>query len=81
MKLNKIMENITNYLEKGILKNSKEKKLKKIINDLRDKKSDTKEALKKLEKSNLHKKDKLEKRLDAIKKLLRSSKALLKNKK
>ena len=52
-----------------------------IIDDLKDKKSDTKEALKKLEKSNLHKKDKLEKRLDAVKKLLRSSKALLKNKK
>lgn len=79
MKINKIVEKITKYFQQDRLKSSQQEKLLKIIEELKDKKSNIKKEISELNKCESEKKKQLEKKLFALTRLIESSKELLKD--
>ena len=77
MKLSKIVDKVKKYLEKDNLKVSQEKKLLNIIEDLENKKSKIKDELKNIDKDNIKKRVELEKKYNAVSKVLKKSRSIL----
>ncbi|MCT7497945.1 hypothetical protein [Aliarcobacter cryaerophilus] len=77
MKLSKIVDKVKKYLEKDNLKVSQEKKLLNIIEELEDKKSKIKDELKNIDKDNIKKRVELEKKYNAVSKVLKKSRSIL----
>ncbi len=71
MKLSKIVDKVKKYLEKDNLKVSQEKKLLNIIEELENKKSKIKDELKNIDKDNIKKRVELEKKYNAVSKVLK----------
>ncbi|MGJ0289515.1 hypothetical protein NG749_04165 [Aliarcobacter cryaerophilus] len=77
MKLSKIVDKVKKYLEKDNLKVSQEKKLLNIIEELENKKSKIKDELKNIDKNNIKKRVELEKKYNAVSKVLKKSRSIL----
>lgn len=77
MKLSKIVDKVKKYLEKDNLKVSQEKKLLNIIEELENKKSEIKDELKNIDKDNIKKRVELEKKYNAVSKVLKKSRSIL----
>ncbi|WP_164469616.1 hypothetical protein [Aliarcobacter cryaerophilus] len=77
MKLSKIVDKVKKYLEKDNLKVSQEEKLLNIIEDLEKKKSKIKDELKNIDKDNIKKRVELEKKYNAVSKVLKKSRSIL----
>jgi thioredoxin reductase len=77
MKLSKIVDKVKKYLEKDNLKVSQEKKLLNIIEELENKKSKIKDELKNIDKDNIKKRVELEKKYNAVSKVLKKSRSIL----
>lgn len=77
MKLSKIVDKVKKYLEKDNLKVSQEKKLLNIIEELENKKSKIKNELKNIDKDNIKKRVELEKKYNAVSKVLKKSRSIL----
>lgn len=77
MKLSKIVDKVKKYLEKDNLKVSQEKKLLNIIEELENKKSKIKDELKTIDKDNIKKRVELEKKYNAVSKVLKKSRSIL----
>ena len=77
MKLSKIVDKVNKYLEKDNLKVSQEKKLLNIIEELENKKSKIKDELKNIDKDNIKKRVELEKKYNAVSKVLKKSRSIL----
>lgn len=77
MKLSKIVDKVKKYLEKDNLKVSQEKKLLNIIEELENKKIKIKEELKTIDKDNIKKRVELEKKYNAVSKVLKKSRSIL----
>ena len=77
MKLSKIVDKVKKYLEKDNLKVSQEEKLLNIIEELEKKKSKIKEELKNIDKDNIKKRVELEKKYNAVSKVLKKSRSIL----
>jgi thioredoxin reductase len=77
MKLSKIVDKVKKYLEKDNLKVSQEKKLLNIIEELEKKKSKIKDELKNIDKDNIKKRVELEKKYNAVSKVLKKSRSIL----
>ncbi|MGJ0339446.1 hypothetical protein [Aliarcobacter cryaerophilus] len=77
MKLSKIVDKVKKYLEKDNLKISQEKKLLNIIEELENKKSKIKDELKNIDKDNIKKRVELEKKYNAVSKVLKKSRSIL----
>mgnify|MGYP000022244257 CR=1 FL=1 len=71
MKLSKIVDKVKKYLEKDNLKVSQEKKLLNIIEELEKKKGKIKDELKNIDKDNIKKRVELEKKYNAVSKVLK----------
>ncbi len=77
MKLSKIVDKVKKYLEKDNLKVSQEKKLLNIIEELENKKNKIKDELKNIDKDNIKKRVELEKKYNAVSKVLKKSRSIL----
>ena len=77
MKLSKIVDKVNKYLEKDNLKVSQEEKLLNIIEELENKKSKIKDELKNIDKDNIKKRVELEKKYNAVSKVLKKSRSIL----
>ena len=77
MKLSKIVDKVKKYLEKDNLKVSQEEKLLNIIEELEKKKSKIKDELKTIDKDNIKKRVELEKKYNAVSKVLKKSRSIL----
>ena len=77
MKLSKIVDKVKKYLEKDNLKVSQEKKLLNIIEELENKKSKIKDELNTIDKDNIKKRVELEKKYNAVSKVLKKSRSIL----
>mgnify|MGYP001067151742 FL=1 len=77
MKLSKIVDKVKKYLEKDNLKVSQEKKLLNIIEELEKKRSKIKDELKNIDKDNIKKRVELEKKYNAVSKVLKKSRSIL----
>jgi hypothetical protein len=77
MKLSKIVDKVKKYLEKDNLKVSQEEKLLNIIEELEKKKSKIKDELKNIDKDNIKKRVELEKKYNAVSKVLKKSRSIL----
>ena len=77
MKLSKIVDKVKKFLEKDNLKVSQEEKLLNIIEELEKKKSKIKEELKTIDKDNIKKRVELEKKYNAVSKVLKKSRSIL----
>ncbi|MCT7492576.1 hypothetical protein N5T80_08810 [Aliarcobacter cryaerophilus] len=77
MKLSKIVDKVKKYLEKDNLKVSQEKKILNIIEELENKKSKIKDELKNIDKDNIKKRVELEKKYNAVSKVLKKSRSIL----
>ncbi|AYJ79963.1 hypothetical protein AN286_07260 [Aliarcobacter cryaerophilus ATCC 43158] len=77
MKLSKIVDKVKKYLEKDNLKVSQEEKLLNIIEELENKKSKIKDELKTIDKDNIKKRVELEKKYNAVSKVLKKSRSIL----
>jgi len=77
MKLSRIVDKVKKYLEKDNLKVSQEKKLLNIIEELENKKSKIKDELKNIDKDNIKKRVELEKKYNAVSKVLKKSRSIL----
>ena len=77
MKLSKIVDKVKKYLEKDNLKVSQEKKLLNIIEELENKKIKIKDELKNIDKDNIKKRVELEKKYNAVSKVLKKSRSIL----
>ena len=77
MKLSKIVDKVKKFLEKDNLKVSQEEKLLNIIEELENKKIKIKEELKTIDKDNIKKRDELEKKYNAVSKVLKKSRSIL----
>lgn len=77
MKLSKIVDKVKKYLEKDNLKVSQEKKLLNIIEELENKKRKIKDELKNIDKDNIKKRVELEKKYNAVSKVLKKSRSIL----
>ncbi|MGJ0328757.1 hypothetical protein NG755_03550 [Aliarcobacter cryaerophilus] len=77
MKLSKIVDKVKKYLEKDNLKVAQEKKLLNIIEELENKKSKIKDELKNIDKDNIKKRVELEKKYNAVSKVLKKSRSIL----
>ena len=77
MKLSKIVDKVKKYLEKDNLKVSQEKRLLNIIEELENKKIKIKEELKTIDKDNIKKRVELEKKYNAVSKVLKKSRSIL----
>ena len=77
MKLSKIVDKVKKYLEKDNLKVSQEEKLLNIIEELEKKKSKIKDELKNIDKDNIKKRVELEKKYNAVPKVLKKSRSIL----
>ncbi|WP_148624641.1 hypothetical protein [Aliarcobacter cryaerophilus] len=77
MKLSKIVDKVKKYLEKDNLRISQEKKLLNIIEELENKKSKIKDELKNIDKDNIKKRVELEKKYNAVSKVLKKSRSIL----
>ena len=77
MKLSKIVDKVKKYLEKDNLKVSQEKKLLNIIEELEKKRSKNKDELKNIDKDNIKKRVELEKKYNAVSKVLKKSRSIL----
>ena len=77
MKLSKIVDKVKKFLEKDNLKVSQEKKLLNIIEELENKKIKIKEELKTIDKDNIKKRVELEKKYNAVSKVLKKSRSIL----
>ena len=77
MKLSKIVDKVKKYLEKDNLKVYQEKKLLNIIEELEKKKSKIKDELKNIDKDNIKKRVELEKKYNAVSKVLKKSRSIL----
>ena len=77
MKLSKIVDKVKKFLEKDNLKVSQEKKLLNIIEELENKKSKIKDELKTIDKDNIKKRVELEKKYNAVSKVLKKSRSIL----
>ena len=77
MKLSKIVDKVKKYLEKDNLKVSQEKKLLNIIEELENKKSKIKDELKNIDKDNIKKRVEIEKKYNAVSKVLKKSRSIL----
>ncbi|MCT7504603.1 hypothetical protein N5T62_00695 [Aliarcobacter cryaerophilus] len=77
MKLSKIVDKVKKYLEKDNLKVSQEKKLLNIIEELENKKSKIKDELKNIDKDNIKKRVELEKKYNAVSKVLKKSRSII----
>lgn len=77
MKLSKIVDKVKKFLEKDNLKVSQEKKLLNIIEELENKKSKIKDELKNIDKDNIKKRVELEKKYNAVSKVLKKSRSIL----
>ncbi|AXK49088.1 hypothetical protein CRU87_07040 [Aliarcobacter trophiarum LMG 25534] len=77
MKLNKIVSKIKKYLKRDELKSSQERKILSIIEELERKKSKIKAELKSIDKTNIKKRVELEKKYDAVSKVLKKSRSIL----
>lgn len=77
MKLSKIVDKVKKYLEKDNLKVSQEKKLLNIIEELENKKSKIKDELKNIDKDNIKKRVELEKKYNAVSKVLKKGRSIL----
>ena len=77
MKLSKIVDKVKKYLEKDNLKVSQEKKLLNIIEELENKKSKIIDELKNIDKDNIKKRVELEKKYNAVSKVLKKSRSIL----
>ena len=77
MKLSKIVDKVKKFLEKDNLKVSQEKKLLNIIEELENKKSKIKDELKNIDKDNIKKRVELEKKYNAVSKVLKKSRPIL----
>ncbi|WP_198304519.1 hypothetical protein [Arcobacter vandammei] len=80
MKLNKIIDKIKKYLKQDSLKESKEKKLLILIEDLKEKRTKLREELKELKKAKIEERIAIQKKVEAINKLLKKSRILIKSK-
>ena len=77
MKLSKIVDKVKKFLEKNNLKVSQEEKLLNIIEELENKKIKIKEELKTIDKDNIKKRVELEKKYNAVSKVLKKSRSIL----
>ena len=77
MKLSKIVDKVKKFLEKDNLKVSQEEKLLNIIEELENKKIKIKEDLKTIDKDNIKKRVELEKKYNAVSKVLKKSRSIL----
>ncbi|PRM90878.1 hypothetical protein CJ671_00640 [Aliarcobacter cryaerophilus] len=77
MKLSKIVDKVKKYLEKDNLKVSQEEKLLNIIEELENKKNKIKDELKTIDKYNIKKRVELEKKYNAVSKVLKKSRSIL----
>ena len=77
MKLSKIVDKVKKYLEKDNLKVSQEEKLLNIIEEIEKKKSKIKDELKNIDKDNIKKRVELEKKYNAVSKVLKKSRSIL----
>ena len=77
MKLSKIVDKVKKFLEKDNLKVSQEEKLLNIIEELENKKIKIKEELKTIDKYNIKKRVELEKKYNAVSKVLKKSRSIL----
>ena len=77
MKLSKIVDKVKKFLEKDNLKVSQEEKLLNIIEELKNKKIKIKEELKTIDKDNIKKRVELEKKYNAVSKVLKKSRSIL----
>ncbi len=77
MKLSKIVDKVKKFLEKDNLKVSQEEKLLNIIEELENKKSKIKDELKTIDKDNIKKRVELEKKYNAVSKVLKKSRSIL----
>lgn len=77
MKLSKIVDKVKKFLEKDNLKVSQEEKLLNIIEELENKKSKIKDELKNIDKDNIKKRVELEKKYNAVSKVLKKSRSIL----
>ena len=77
MKLSKIVDKVKKYLEKDNLKVSQEEKLLNIIEELENKKRKIKDELKNIDKDNIKKRVELEKKYNAVSKVLKKSRSIL----
>ncbi|MCT7482811.1 hypothetical protein [Aliarcobacter cryaerophilus] len=77
MKLSKIVDKVKKYLEKDNLKVSQEEKLLNIIEELEKKRSKIKDELKNIDKDNIKKRVELEKKYNAVSKVLKKSRSIL----
>ncbi|WP_026804308.1 hypothetical protein ACN2EN_06110 [Aliarcobacter lanthieri] len=77
MKLSKIIDKVKKYLKKEDLKKSQEEKVLKIIEDLKEKRAKIKEEIKALDIKEIKKKEELEKKLQAIAKLIKKSEKVI----
>ena len=77
MKLSKIVDKVKKFLEKDNLKVSQEDKLLNIIEELENKKSKIKDELKTIDKDNIKKRVELEKKYNAVSKVLKKSRSIL----
>ena len=77
MKLSKIVDKVKKFLEKDNLKVSQEEKLLNIIEELKNKKIKIKVELKTIDKDNIKKRVELEKKYNAVSKVLKKSRSIL----
>ena len=77
MKLSKIVDKVKKFLEKDNLKVYQEEKLLNIIEELENKKIKIKEELKTIDKDNIKKRVELEKKYNAVSKVLKKSRSIL----
>ena len=77
MKLSKIVDKVKKFLEKDNLKVSQEEKLLNIIEELENKKNKIKDELKTIDKYNIKKRVELEKKYNAVSKVLKKSRSIL----
>ena len=77
MKLSKIVDKVKKFLEKDNLKVSQEEKLLNIIEELENRKIKIKEELKTIDKDNIKKRVELEKKYNAVSKVLKKSRSIL----
>lgn len=77
MKLNKIVDKIKKILKKDEIKKSQEDKILKLVDELTQKRAKAKKELKELKKDEVKRKKELEKRVQALSKLIKKSKSLI----
>jgi len=77
MKLSKIVDKVKKYLENLFCNWYQEKKLLNIIEELENKKSKIKDELKNIDKDNIKKRVELEKKYNAVSKVLKKSRSIL----